>query len=300
MSKNKIKDVMIFKGGKGPNSWWISLDSWHRQLFRSITACGGVFAFDSIFMNILGMLQVSQLSIHQLRISMDVTVLAILFCGSVIYTNFIRKEARSEYKHKKLNEEFLTVKNAELNWENEKDLLLEKLYSIEELIMEDHLTGLLNRRGIVRTLKQYSAKAKRTKGEIHILFIDLDKLKDINSEFGHSNGGDRAIIEVARAIHETARREEPGCRFGGDEFLMIILYENTSPGNVRKTDYIKKRLEVGINNIHALAVPIENPAYGYKKIPISVTIATHILDLEKPIEEELNKASEQMLALKKK
>lgn len=294
----KSKDVVVFKGGKGPNRWWVSLDRWHRRAFRLATAAGGGFIFDSVFRNTLDMFQVNRLTEQQLRVSADALVIMTLFCGSVVYTKLIRKKTVLEDKYGLLKKEFLLLKDVELSWENERDLLLEKLYAVEDLIMEDPLTGLLNRRGIMKMLKQYSAKAKRLRGEIHILFIDLDKLKEINSEFGHANGGDRAIVEVARAIQETVRKEEPGCRFGGDEFLMIILYENISRGNIRKTDYIKKRLIGVISSIHVLAVSIENPAHGYKKIPVSVTVATHILDLEKSIEDELNEASKKMLELK--
>lgn len=296
-------DVIIFKGGNGRNSWWISLDKWHRCTFILTATTGIVFIFDSAFKNTLDAFEMEKINASHLLLATDGILFAFIFCGSFAYTKIVRKEMLLQRKHE---QQIAELRDAELTRTNENFLLREKLYSqtekvheLEDMVMVDYLTKLLNREGTMRTLEQYSARAKRHKGEVHILFIDIDKMKHINAEFGHPNGGDVAIVEVANAIKKTARNEEPGCRFGGDEFLMIIYHEKISSENIKQTEAIRKRLQKTVDKIDRWSIPIApEDSRDSKKIPISVTISTHILNLKKPLKEELNKASGKMLTLK--
>ena len=297
MSKNK-QDVVVFRGGKGPNRWWISLDWPHRQLLGLAATAGGTLVLDSVFRNTLDLLQVHQMTEQQLRFGADTLVTGMLLCGSAIYTKMIRDKALLEDERELLKQDLLAFKEAQQQWFEEKKQLLEERDALADLVLEDPFTGLFNRRGAMKILTQYSGKATRSKGEIHILFIDLDKLKYINTEFGHVLGGDIAIKEVAQAIKSTFRKEEPGCRYGGDEFLGIFLYEKVSPENLSKTECIKKRLINTVNRVHIMAMPINSPSQGYKKIPIGITVSTHVVDLKNTLENELNTASEKLLKLK--
>lgn len=302
MSENN--ELVAPQGSKGLNRWWVNLEQWQRQALSAGIAICGSLAFDSIFRTTMEFIEVGQLSQARLRQVADPAVFVILYCGSFVFTKIVRKQIVLEDKCKVM--EYLLEKktaelmDAKLAWGEERELLYEKIDALEELHMEDSLTGLLNRRGTLKIINQNAARIKRSKGEIHILFIDLDKLKAINTRFGHATGGDKAIVAVAQAIQGVSRVEEPGCRFGGDEFLMIIPYENILPENLQKTEGVRKRLLEAVRKIHLLAVPIEGPSHEWEKIPVSVTVAIHILDPKKPLDEEINKASEKMLTLKKK
>ena len=83
------------------------------------------------------------------------------------------------------------------------------------------LTGLPNRLLFMDRLDQYIHKAHRNQDKIAVLFIDMDRFKEINDSLGHAFG-DKAIQEVAERIKSQIRETDTLARFGGDEFLMIF------------------------------------------------------------------------------
>lgn len=291
-------DVVIFRGGKNSNRWLISLSWRRRQILRIIGAMFAGIISDSVFRNVFEIFQSYQISEQQLRLSFVALIIVIFIYVSIVYAKNIRIKVALEDDCAMLKEMLSTVKDTVLTKETEIDLLLEKIDVLEGQATEDPMTGLLNRRGVMKALKQYSSRAIRYGGEIHLLFVDIDQMKKINSDFGHIYGGDKAITEVAQAINASARKGESIGRIGGDEFLAIAIYEKESPDNQTLTYIIKKRLYNTAKRIHAIAVPIKNPMQGYIKIPIEITVSTHIVNLENPIEDELNAASTKMLGLK--
>ncbi len=97
--------------------------------------------------------------------------------------------------------------------------------SSEELIWKqanfDTLTGLPNRRMFYDRLEQDVKKAYRASLKIALLFIDLDKFKEVNDTLGHSMG-DILLAEAARRIGECVRDTDTVARLGGDEFIVIL------------------------------------------------------------------------------
>ena len=91
---------------------------------------------------------------------------------------------------------------------------------IEQLAFYDSLTGLPNRALFLDRLGQTLAASSRNGGCGAILFLDLDRFKEINDSLGHAVG-DIALKEVARRLQQVARREETLARLGGDEFVLI-------------------------------------------------------------------------------
>lgn len=85
----------------------------------------------------------------------------------------------------------------------------------------DSLTGLPNRRLFDDRLGVAIAQGKRTGGKIAVVFLDLDKFKEVNDTFGHE-GGDVLLKEVARRLVASIREGDTATRIGGDEFLMIL------------------------------------------------------------------------------
>ena len=86
----------------------------------------------------------------------------------------------------------------------------------------DELTGLPNRTLLTETLEQVlSGTDRREKGEIAVLFIDLDDFKEVNDSSGH-DAGDRLLMAVAGRLKDCLRPEDMVARFGGDEFVALL------------------------------------------------------------------------------
>jgi diguanylate cyclase (GGDEF)-like protein len=90
-----------------------------------------------------------------------------------------------------------------------------------ELSTRDPLTGLLNRRPLVEHLDHAIAYAVRYKQQFTLLFIDLNKFKAVNDEFGH-DVGDELLMQVAAQLGATVREADIIARLGGDEFVILL------------------------------------------------------------------------------
>jgi len=92
---------------------------------------------------------------------------------------------------------------------------------VQFLAYYDALTGLPNRTLLQDRLAKALAGARRRKEKVALLFLDLDKFKDINDSFGHSVG-DLVLKEVAERLKKWAREQDTVARIGGDEFLIVL------------------------------------------------------------------------------
>src|SRR6185503_12340751 len=93
--------------------------------------------------------------------------------------------------------------------------------------LKDDLTGLFNRRGLLKQAAPYFDFARRQKEKLLLLFIDLDGMKKINDEFGH-NEGDNALIQTAAILNHSFRSSDIIARLGGDEFTVLVTDLNAS------------------------------------------------------------------------
>lgn len=94
------------------------------------------------------------------------------------------------------------------------------VYKLEDMYIRDEMTGLCNRRAIKDMGKSYLERSRSNKSLLMVFSADMDNLKYINDNFGHS-AGDKAIKAVADALMEAARDDEICIRMGGDEFAVI-------------------------------------------------------------------------------
>lgn len=92
---------------------------------------------------------------------------------------------------------------------------------IHELAFFDTLTQLPNRRLLHDRLKQSLASSKRNGLYGAVMFIDLDKFKPLNDQYGHAMG-DLLLVEVARRITSCLREVDTVARLGGDEFVVLV------------------------------------------------------------------------------
>ncbi len=92
---------------------------------------------------------------------------------------------------------------------------------IKYIATHDNLTSLPNRFMLSNILEHTIDIAKRTKNSIAVLFLDLDDFKNINDNFGHYEG-DKVLIEVAKRLKKMLCKDDFICRFGGDEFVILL------------------------------------------------------------------------------
>ena len=105
---------------------------------------------------------------------------------------------------------------------------------LAQLSATDSLTGLLNRRAFRRRLDDELQRSKRYGASVSLMLADVDGLKRINDEHGHSTG-DHVISDVAAAIMGTLRGTDFGARWGGDEFALVAP-DTTPPAALRSAE----------------------------------------------------------------
>jgi diguanylate cyclase (GGDEF)-like protein len=111
---------------------------------------------------------------------------------------------------------------------------------LENMAYYDQLTKIPNRFLFGKYVKQRIAHSNKVKGAFCILFLDIDSFKNINDTSGH-HYGDMVLVKAAENISRCIRKTDVICRFGGDEFLILLHYANN------KTDVervAKKIIEV--------------------------------------------------------
>jgi diguanylate cyclase (GGDEF)-like protein len=118
--------------------------------------------------------------------------------------------------------------------------------SLREMSIRDPLTGLFNRRYMEETLKRELSQAARDNTELGILVIDVDHFKAFNDSHGH-DGGDAVLEAVGELLTRYSRSSDVACRFGGEEFIVILPNCSLRDASLR-ADGIRRR-------VSALRVP---------------------------------------------
>ncbi|MCK5076420.1 MAG: diguanylate cyclase, partial [Calditrichia bacterium] len=107
----------------------------------------------------------------------------------------------------------------------------------EFLSLHDSLTTLPNRVFMLNKLTQAIALAKRNNKKVGIIFIDLDRFKNVNDTMGH-DVGDLLLVKVAQILKGSVREIDTVSRLGGDEF--VIIMQNLH--NEKETSILAKRI----------------------------------------------------------
>ena len=92
---------------------------------------------------------------------------------------------------------------------------------LRQQAIHDPLTGSFNRRYLDETLPRELARARRERTPLTVVAIDVDEFKVANDRFGHPVG-DRLLTELADVLRAGTRESDIACRFGGDEFLVVL------------------------------------------------------------------------------
>lgn len=92
----------------------------------------------------------------------------------------------------------------------------------QQMALQDALTGLPNRASFEQSLDHGLIQAKRHGWGLAVLFIDIDKFKSINDSYGHDLG-DQVLLMVANRLKSSVRDQDIVSRWGGDEFVCLLL-----------------------------------------------------------------------------
>ena len=102
-----------------------------------------------------------------------------------------------------------------------KDEIQRKNDELQRLATRDPLTGCLNRRSFHTSVERLFAEARASGQPLCCVMFDIDHFKRVNDTYGHAVG-DRVIQEVAKKLHDCARATDLVCRYGGEEFCVIV------------------------------------------------------------------------------
>jgi diguanylate cyclase (GGDEF)-like protein/PAS domain S-box-containing protein len=157
---------------------------------------------------------------------------------------------------------------------------------LKEQAIHDSLTGLHNRYYLNRILDREVKRSKRYKHSMAFLMVDVNRFKEINDRYGHQVG-DEILKEVALSLREAVRETDIVIRYGGDEFLLILLETDS------EADIVKQRIveNLVLHNKKDLRLPF----------PVTLSIGSAYWDPRDhtSVEEILNEADRRMYEDKK-
>jgi diguanylate cyclase (GGDEF)-like protein/PAS domain S-box-containing protein len=107
--------------------------------------------------------------------------------------------------------------------------------TLREQAFRDELTGLYNRRLLFETFDRELARAKRHGYPVSVIMIDIDYFKDFNDTYGHQ-AGDEVLISLGTLLQNSVRQGDVACRYGGEEFLLILPSAQISDAMRRAED----------------------------------------------------------------
>lgn len=129
------------------------------------------------------------------------------------------KPSSDPAQYRKHEVEFLIARNIKL----QQDLmeLTHKEAQARHLAYHDELTGLPNRSLLQDRFQQAIAQAQRHRKPMALLLLDLDEFKRVNDKLGHA-GGDKLLQVLAQRLSDGIRGADTACRYGGDEFVVML------------------------------------------------------------------------------
>ena len=153
--------------------------------------------------------------------------------------------------------------------------LLWQRSAIERRAYHDDLTGLPNRTLFADRLSRALAHARRNDLPVALMFVDLDRFKQINDSFGHS-AGDDLLRQAAQRLQTCVRDEDTVARLGGDEFALLMPYISGIDGAVRIADRILATFAAPVTLADKQV--IVTPSIGISMYPQDGTDPDHLVE----------------------
>lgn len=183
----------------------------------------------------------------------------------------INKNSTVENKVQSAVDELGIVNNALKDEVREREIIQKELEEViiekdiaTEASMHDALTGLPNRALFYDRLEHGLEQAKRHGWNLAVMFLDLDKFKQINDEYGH-DAGDKVLLSVAKKLKENTRSDDSICRLGGDEFLYLMMEVKNEREVTKIIKKLIKAIELPFDDIHQNLVA--KPSIGVSLFP---------------------------------
>lgn len=215
---------------------------------------------------------------------------------NIIYSNSDTKQWINLIKNKHIGEIYVTEQDKWYNVNSKKIIKDDKKYSVfsirditkyklkEQLLqiesLTDPLTGLYNRKGIIKKIDKAIKIFEKTNKPFAIIIGDIDHFKKINDVYGHA-AGDMVLVRIGGILKQSLRESDSVGRYGGEEFIIVLKSD--------KIDQIYKRIEQ-IKNA------IQETLFMYEKnvIKVTMTFGIQLYDGTKTIEQVISEADSAM------
>ena len=146
---------------------------------------------------------------------------------------------------------------------------------VAEEAIRDPLTGLFNRRYMDETLTREISRAKRRHLPVSVVMIDLDHFKRLNDAHGHA-AGDAVLERFAAILLGSVRREDIPCRYGGEEFA-VILPEMTADQARQRAEVWRAELEKVSVELGETSIGPVSASMGVASFPVHGNTGTELL-----------------------
>jgi len=168
--------------------------------------------------------------------------------------------------------------------------LAEETQKVKQLVNQDDLTGIANRRFLNRTLDQEFRRHCRERASLSIIMIDIDWFKEFNDHFGHL-AGDDALRRCAQEMFITIKRAgEFVARYGGEEFCVVLPHTE-----IDKAKDIAEELRKAIQALDIYRDDLES----YRYLTISLGVSSVVPQKKDLVEELISRADRALYKAKK-
>jgi len=154
--------------------------------------------------------------------------------------------------------------------------LVEARRDLEETSEQDYLTKLLNRRGFLKRAESEYSRFKRHGGVFSLILCDIDFFKKFNDNYGHECG-DTVLKEVSKMFRKNIRESDLVGRWGGEEFIFLLIESRGYPA-YQRAEVLRKAVEENIFK------------YREKKLNITISFGVYQVNPDLSLEENINVA----------
>ena len=141
--------------------------------------------------------------------------------------------------------------------------LAKSFAGMQKQLLTDRLTGIANRESVVRRIEDRIVRQRR-RGDSHpfaVLFVDLNRFKTINDQYGHETG-EAVLAEIARRLVTSVREDDMAARFGGDEFVVLLDNVANRVDAMSARDKLERVLAAPLQALQGIAKESPPPGIG--------------------------------------
>ncbi|MFT5837578.1 MAG: diguanylate cyclase (GGDEF)-like protein [Flavobacteriales bacterium] len=142
--------------------------------------------------------------------------------------------------------------------------------------MQDPLSGLLNRRGMLENLNNEFDRSQRYRNHLTVMMCDIDNFKTVNDQYGHDKG-DEVIRDLANILKSELRKQDSIARWGGEEYLLLLPETNGKQG-IKLAEKLRKKIKE------------TQYKHGDKIFSVTISIGLHELAMTDTINQTITKA----------